>query len=68
MDVQRILVSDLNRRSVRSDVPPLPGLSPISRLPLIEMDLQEMSEKKAMVSEEWNRILSSKTQDKEETP
>lgn len=42
-DTQRILVSDLNRRSVRSDVPPLPGLSPIGRLPLIEMDLEELT-------------------------
>ena len=41
-DTQRILVSDLNRRSVRGDVPPLPGLSPIGRLPLIEMDLEEL--------------------------
>lgn len=57
-DVQRILVSDLNRRSVRSDVPPLPGLSPIGRLPLIEMDLEELSREKKDVLARWNGILS----------
>ena len=57
-DTQRILVSDLNRRSVRSDVPPLPGLSPIGRLPLIEMDLEELSREKKDVLARWNGILS----------
>ena len=57
-DTQRILVSDLNRRAVRSDVPPLPGLSPIGRLPLIEMDLEELSREKKDVLARWNGILS----------
>lgn len=57
-DTQRILVSDLNRRSVRSDVPPLPGLSPIGRLPLIEMDLEELTREKKDVLARWNGILS----------
>ena len=57
-DTQRILVSDLNRRSVRSDVPPLPGLSPIGRLPLIEMDLEELTREKTDVLARWNGILS----------
>lgn len=56
-DTQRILVSDLNRRSVRSDVPPLPGLSSIKRLPLIEMDLKELSQDKEKVLASWNEIL-----------
>ena len=57
-DTQRILVSDLNRRSVRSDVPPLSGLSPIGRLPLIEMDLEELTREKKDVLARWNGILS----------
>ena len=57
-DTQRILVSDLNSRSVRSDVPPLPGLSPIGRLPLIEMDLEELTREKKDVLARWNGILS----------
>jgi len=57
-DTQRILVSDLNRRSVRSDVPPLPGLSPIGGLPLIEMDLEELTREKKDVLARWNGILS----------
>ena len=57
-DTQRILVSDLNRRSVRCVVPPLPGLSPIGRLPLIEMDLEELTREKKDVLARWNGILS----------
>lgn len=57
-DVQRILVSDLNRRSVRLDVPPLPGLSPVNKLPVIHMDLKELSRKKEEILEQWNEILS----------
>lgn len=57
-DTQRVLVSDLNRRSVRSDVAPLPGLYPIRKLPLIEMELEEMSREKADVLSRWNQILS----------
>ena len=57
-DTQRILVSDLNRRSVRSDVSPLPGLSPIGRLPLIEMDLEELTREKKDVLARGNGILS----------
>lgn len=57
-DTQRILVSDLNRRSVRSDVSPQPGLSPIRKLPLIDMDLEELSREKKNVLARWNGILS----------
>lgn len=56
-DTQRILVSNLNRRSVRADVPPLPGLSPINRLPLIEMDLRDLSADKEEVLARWKEIL-----------
>jgi len=57
-DVQRILVSDLNRRSVRMDVPPLPGLSPVNRLPVINMDLKELSRGKKEILKQWNGVLS----------
>ncbi|WP_313153222.1 extracellular solute-binding protein [Lacrimispora sp.] len=57
-DVQRILVSDLNRRSVRMDVPPLPGLSPVNRLPIINMDLKELSREKEEILKQWNGVLS----------
>jgi len=59
-DTQSILVSDLNRRSVRSDVPPLKGLSPIRKLPLIEMDLNELSKDKEEVLTGWKDLLSRK--------
>ena len=57
-DTQRILVSDLNRRSVRMDVPPLPGLSPVTRLPVIDMDLKGLSREKEEILKQWNRVLS----------
>ena len=57
-DAQRILVSDLNRRSVRMDVPPLPGLSPVNKLPITDMDLKRLSQEKEEILKQWNRILS----------
>lgn len=57
-DAQKILVSDLNRRSVRLDVAPLPGLSPVSRLSTIDMDLKELSREKEEILKQWNGILS----------
>ncbi len=59
-DVQRILVSHLNRRSVRRDVKPQEGLEPISRLPLIQQDLHQFSQEKQAVLEQWNDILGRK--------
>ena len=56
-DVQRVLVTDLNRRSVRTDVPPLPGLDPIARLDLVTMDLKELSKEKASVMAQWSRLM-----------
>ncbi|ADL05097.1 extracellular solute-binding protein [Lacrimispora saccharolytica] len=57
-DAQMILVSDLNRRSVRLDVPPFPGLSPVSRLQIIDMDGKELSRKKEEILKQWNEALS----------
>ncbi len=57
-DVQRVLVSDLSRRSVRMDVPPLPGLYPVNRLPVINMDLKELSMGKKEILKQWNEVLS----------
>lgn len=56
-DAQRILVSELNRRSVRMDVPPLPGLSPVNKLPITDMDLKRLSQEKQEILKQWNRIL-----------
>ena len=56
-DVQRILVSDLNRRSVRRDVPPRYGLSSIDRLPLVEVNFGELSERKQNILGQWNAIM-----------
>lgn len=56
-DVQRILVSNLRRRSVRQDVAPFEGLDPIERLPMIEMDTGALSEKKSDALKQWNRIM-----------
>lgn len=56
-DVQQMLVTNLNRRSVRADVPPLSGLDPISRLKLVTMDLKVLSGEKAAVMARWNRLM-----------
>lgn len=58
LDTQRILVSELNRRSVRADVMPLPGQPGISRLPLLE--LKEQSGDKERIMAQWKDILSQR--------
>lgn len=60
LDVQRILAADLNRRSVRGDVLPLPGLAPIAALNLMTMDIQALSREKAVVMKRWNHILEDR--------
>lgn len=56
-DVQEILVSDLNRRSVRRDVAPLEGLVPMAKLPIISAGLKELSAEKEEVLTEWRQVM-----------
>lgn len=56
-DVQEVLVSDLNRRSVRRDVAPLEGLVPMAKLPIISAGLKELSAEKAEVLTEWRQVM-----------
>lgn len=56
-DTQRILVSSLNRRSVREDISPLTGLAPISHLPLFSYDPALIPQEHAVLLEQWNQIL-----------
>ncbi len=56
-DVQEILVSDLNRRSVRRDVAPLEGLVPMAKLPIISAGLEELSAEKEEVLAEWQQVM-----------
>lgn len=56
-DVQEILVSDLNRRSVRRDVAPLEGLVPMAKLPIISAGLKELSSEKEEALTEWKQVM-----------
>lgn len=56
-DTQRILVSNMNRRSVRDDVTPLRGLSPIRHLPLIPYDLTQVPAEQEYLLSQWRDIL-----------
>lgn len=56
-DVQEILVSDLNRRSVRRDVAPLEGLVPMVKLPIKSAGLKELSAEKEEVLTEWRQVM-----------
>lgn len=57
-DVQLLLVSQLNRRPVRTDISPGKGLSSISHLPLADFDLSELNQEKENLLLRWNSILS----------
>ena len=56
-DAQEILVSDLNRRSVRRDVSPLEGLVPMAKLPIISAGLKELSSEKEEALTEWKQVM-----------
>ena len=56
-DAQEILVSDLNRRSVRRDVAPLEGLVPMAKLPIISAGLKELSSEKEEALTEWRQVM-----------
>ena len=56
-DAQEILVSDLNRRSVRRDVAPLEGLVPMVKLPIKSAGLKELSAEKEEVLTEWRQVM-----------
>lgn len=57
-DTQRILTTALNRRTVREDIPPHAGLSPLRNLPLVESDLTTMPEEQARILERWNDLFA----------
>lgn len=56
-DTQRILVSHMNRRSVRDDVAPLLGLSSIRHLPLIPYDLTQVPAQQEQLLNQWRMIM-----------
>lgn len=56
-DAQEILVSDLNRRSVRRDVAPLEGLVPMAKFPIISAGLKELSSEKEEALTEWRQVM-----------
>ena len=56
-DAQEILVSDLNRRSVRRDVAPLEGLVTMAKLPIISAGLKELSSEKEEALTEWKQVM-----------
>lgn len=56
-DTQRILVSYLNRRSIREDITPLSGLAPIRQLPLISYDPALVPQEHEDLLDQWTGIL-----------
>lgn len=58
-DAQQILVTSLNRRTIREDVSPPAGLTSLSQLPLITYDLTEIPEERDLMNEYWNQLIES---------
>lgn len=56
-DTQRILVSHMNRRSVRDDIAPLFGLASIRHLPLMPYDLTQGTEEQEQLLNQWRMIM-----------
>ena len=62
-DTQRILVSDLNRRSVRKDEQLAPGLPSLRGLDVIDLKESELFREKEEVLKRWNTLFPGKRGD-----
>lgn len=56
-DTQRILVSSMNRRSIREDISPLTGLASIRQLPLISYDLALVRQEQEDLLVRWRTVF-----------
>ncbi|AEV29616.1 ABC-type Fe3+ transport system, periplasmic component [Sphaerochaeta pleomorpha str. Grapes] len=54
---QNMMSNLFNRRPIRADLQPPPGLPPIQAIPLIDYDLYQASIYKAKILERWRSIL-----------
>lgn len=58
MDVQRMLLSHLNRRPVRTDVEFPKGIPSLDKLPFLEWEMETFQKSKAGFLEQWKTLLN----------
>lgn len=56
-DVQNLIVSNMSRRAVRSDIAPAEGLAPIDSIKLVDYDIPAASANKDAIMARWKDIL-----------
>lgn len=59
VDAQRILVTNLNRRSVRTDIAPPSGLKPISQLNIYTIEPEQLAAARTLVLDEWRFLMDT---------
>ncbi len=59
-DIQNMIVSDMSRRSIRSDVAPSEGLVDIDEIPAVDYDVAWVSKNKADLMNKWKDVLVGK--------
>ncbi len=62
-DTQRILVSDLNRRSVRSDIAPPAGLKLIQQLNVFSIEAEQLAKARELALQEWRQLIDSRQEE-----
>ncbi len=59
-EIQTMMASELNRRSVRNDVAPGKGLEPIEKINIIQDNQEAVAKNKSAWIEKFNDIFTSK--------
>lgn len=59
-DAQNMIVSEMNRRPVRVDVPPPHGLPTISEIPLVDYNVAWAANNKSKILNTWKQIMTGK--------
>lgn len=59
-DIQNMIVSEMSRRSIRSDVAPSEGLISIDEIPAVDYDVASVSKNKAKILNTWKKVVVGK--------
>lgn len=59
-DIQKMLVVDMSRRSVRDDIEPTEGLPKLAEIKVVDYNIAEVSKEKETIMSQWKDILVGK--------
>lgn len=59
-DIQNMIVAEMSRRSIRSDVAPSEGLISIDEIPAVDYDVSIVSQNKSEILNNWKKVVVGK--------